>query len=89
MSSENMEIRDARVKVGEYQQEGKTKSRYMNIGVAFVSPHQNNIYLQIDTLPRDMSAWDGRIYINERGPRKTDAVAEVTDEPINLNDIPF
>lgn len=87
--AENMEVRDARVKVGEYEKDGKKKSRYMNIGVAFVSPHQNNIYLQIETLPRDMANWDGRIYINQREQRNTDLVAEVNDEPINLNDIPF
>lgn len=85
----DMEIRDARVKVGEYQKEGETKSRYMNIGVAFVSPHGNNIYLQVDTLPRDLQAWDGRIYLQPREPRKVDPIAAVTDEPINLNDIPF
>jgi len=85
----DMEIRDARVKVGEYEKEGQKKARYMNIGVAFVSPHANNIYLQIDTLPRDLQAWDGRIYLNSREPRKTDVVAEVTDEPVDLNDIPF
>lgn len=84
----DMEIRDARVKVGEYEKEGKKKSRYMNIGVAFVSPHENNIYLQIDTLPRDLQAWDGRIYLNSR-EKRTDTVAEVTDDPISLNDIPF
>lgn len=84
----DMEIRDARVKVGEYEKEGQTKSRYMNIGVGFVSPHQNNIYLQIDTLPRDLSKWDGRIYLQSR-ERKADTVADVPDEPINLNDIPF
>jgi len=85
----DMEIRDARVKVGEYQKEGQTKGRYMNIGVAFVSPHQNNIYLQIDTLPRDLASWDGRIYLQSRDGKRIDPVTEVTDEPINLDNIPF
>jgi hypothetical protein len=84
----DMEVRDARVKVGEYEKEGKTKARYMNIGVGFVSEHGSNVYLQIDTLPRDLPGWDGRIYLNPREKRQ-DTVAEVTDEPIDLNSIPF
>jgi hypothetical protein len=85
----DMEVRDARVKVGEYEKDGKTKARYQTIGVGFVSAHQSNIYLQIDTLPRDLQSWDGRIYLNARGSKNNDQVGEVTDEPINLNDIPF
>jgi hypothetical protein len=83
----DMEVRDARVKVGEYQKEGETKSRYMNVGVGFVSPHGNNIYLQLDTLPRDLQAWDGRIYLQSR--EKKDSATDVKDEPLGLNSIPF
>jgi hypothetical protein len=85
----DMEVRDARIKVGEYEKEGKTKNRYMNIGVGFVSPHQNNISLQIETLPRDLSSWDGRIYLNPREPRQANPATGVTDEPLNLNDMSF
>jgi hypothetical protein len=84
----DMEVRDARVKVGEYQKEGETKSRYMNVGVGFVSPHGNNIYLQLDTLPRDLAGWDGRIYLQSR-EKRTDSAGDVKDEPLDLNSIPF
>jgi hypothetical protein len=83
-----MEVRDARVKVGEYEKDGETKSRYMNIGVAFVSPHGSNIYLQIDTLPRDLQTWDGRIYLNPR-EKRSDTVINTKDEPIDLSGLPL
>jgi len=56
---------DLRVKTGTYEQDGKTKNRYADIGVLFASPHFNNMYMQIDTLPISKD-WDGRIYVNPR-----------------------
>jgi len=56
---------DLRVKTGEYEKDGKTKNRYAEIGVLFASPHFNNMYMQIDTLPISKD-WDGRIYVNPR-----------------------
>jgi len=56
---------DLRVKTGEYEKDGKTKNRYAEIGVLFASPHFNNMYMQIDTLPIG-NEWDGRIYVNPR-----------------------
>jgi len=58
---------DLRVKTGTYEQDGKTKNRYAEIGVLFASPHFNNMYMQIDTLPIG-NEWDGRIYVNPRPP---------------------
>jgi len=52
-----------RVKTGEYEQDGKTKNRYSEIGVLFASPHFSNMYMNIDTLPISKD-WDGRIYVN-------------------------
>lgn len=52
-----------RVKTGEYESEGKTKNRYAEVGVLFASPHFNNMYMQLDTLPINKD-WDGRIFIN-------------------------
>jgi hypothetical protein len=85
----NMGVRDARVKVGTYEKDGQTKTRYMNIGVGFVSEHGSNVYLQIDTLPRDVANWDGRIFLSARGEKKPEPAADETDQPINMDDIPF
>ncbi len=52
-----------RVKTGEYEQDGKTKNRYSDIGVLFASPHFSNMFIQIETLPINKD-WDGRIYVN-------------------------
>ncbi len=37
-----------RVKTGEYDDNGKTKNRYADIGVLFASPHFSNMYMNID-----------------------------------------
>lgn len=59
-----------RVKTGEYEQDGKTKNRYAEVGVLFASPHFNNMYMQIDTLPISKD-WDGRIYVNPPDEKST------------------
>ena len=40
-----------RARIGSYEQDGKSKNRYADIGVLFASPHFSNMYMQIDTLP--------------------------------------
>ena len=52
-----------RARIGSYEQDGKSKNRYADIGVLFASPHFSNMYMQIDTLPISKD-WDGRIYVN-------------------------
>ena len=53
-----------RVKTGEYKtDDGKMKNRYADVGVLFASPHFNNMYMNLDTLPISKD-WDGRIFVN-------------------------
>ena len=91
-----------RVKTGEYEQDGKSKNRYADIGVLFASPHFSNVYMQIDTLPISKD-WDGRIYVNQIEQREDDkplkqheVISTVLtksdideDKPIDLSEIPF
>ena len=65
-----------RVKTGEYESDGKTKNRYAEIGVLFASPHFNNMYMNIDTLPISKD-WDGRIYVN---PIEENKVIQTADD---------
>jgi hypothetical protein len=82
---------DLRVKTGTYEKDGKPKNRYATIGALFATPHKSNMYIQIDTLPRDIGAWDGRIYVNPREEVKTtsDITGRDMSEPVNLSDVPF
>lgn len=90
-----------RVKTGEYESDGKTKNRYSDVGVLFASPHFNNMYMQIETLPIGNS-WDGRIYVNpvekdnlnrpltqHEVLNQVDLGSKSKDESIDLKDIPF
>jgi hypothetical protein len=91
-----------RARIGSYEQDGKSKNRYADIGVLFASPHFSNMYMQIDTLPISKD-WDGRIYVNQIESKEDDkplkqheVISTVltksdidSDKPIDLADIPF
>jgi hypothetical protein len=68
-----------RVKTGEYESDGKVKSRYSDIGVLFASPHFNNMYINIDTLPINKE-WDGRIFVNPIEENRTIQVEDFKDD---------
>lgn len=71
-----------RVKTGEYEQDGKTKNRYSEIGVLFASPHFNNMYINLDTLPISKD-WDGRIYIN---PIEENKIIQTVDDIVTKDE---
>lgn len=90
-----------RVKTGEYEQDGKTKNRYAEIGVLFATPHFSNMYMNIDTLPVSKD-WDGRVYVNPIEENKIIQTADDVvpkedtlptdddmDKPASLDEIPF
>lgn len=87
------EKRDVRAKVRTYQKDGETKNVYITVGTAWVSEHGSKISIALDSVPVSPE-WDGKLYINKPYEPKTeqpqrDKIAEVTDEPISLDGIPF
>lgn len=95
---------DLRVKVREYEKDGKKKGVYRTIGTLLSSPHRNHEVIQIDLLPKDN--WDGMVYVDKRGdfpdPKDTpmtqnqalEAAGEFTkkerkDTSVDLSEIPF
>lgn len=69
-----------RVKTGEYKtDDGKMKNRYADVGVLFASPHFNNMYMNLDTLPISKD-WDGRIFVNPIEENRTIQVDDFKDD---------
>ncbi len=60
-----------KAKAGEYEQAGKTKTRYVIVGQAFASPDRHHILMRINTQPLN---WDGGLYLDfeESDSRKVD-----------------
>lgn len=89
----NEEMRECRAKIRSYTDKttGEEKNVYATIGKAWVTPHASKIRVVLDTVPVN---WDGVFFLNKpyepkaERPQK-DIVAEVTDEPISLDGIPF
>lgn len=76
---------DVVVTTGKYtDKDGKERNRYKNIGTLFATPHFSRITIKLDALPMN----DGWLQVFKREDAR-DTVAEVSDEPINLDDIPF
>lgn len=76
--------------------DGKKKNRYADIGVVMSSPHGSNQFGKIESLPRDLSKWDGRIYFDpikskDDAPNQSADIApeDIDDKPIDLSEIPF
>lgn len=74
--------------------DGKEKGVWVQIGTLFSSPHGSNMTIKLDTVPVGefngwVSVFKREDWEGEETPKKLDTVAEVTDEPINLNDISF
>lgn len=86
------ERREVRAKVRSYQKDGETKNVYATVGTAWVSDHGSKIKIVLETVPVSKD-WDGSLYINKPYEKKEttqqDTIQPVTDEPINLEDIPF
>ena len=88
----NDERREVRAKIRTYEKDGETKNVYMTIGSAWVSEHGSKISIALDAIPVSQD-WDKRLYINKpyepKAQPQRDKVAEVPDEPINFDNIPF
>ena len=79
---------DVRAVTGEYEKDGETKKRYTTIG-AVLETKSGGKMIKLDVLPTN---WEGFAYLNEPLPPKgstSDNSAEISDEPISLENIPF
>jgi hypothetical protein len=83
---------DITVVTGKYEKDGKEKNRYHKVGTLLATPHFSRIAIKLDSLPYHTNE-KGEIWLNvfvkEDAEQKLDEVVTDTDEPINLNDIPF
>lgn len=83
---------EIRAKVRTYKDKvsGEEKNVYATIGTAWIGEKTNSI--QLDTVPVN---WDGKAFLNEpyerekKAPKKDTAPADISDEPISLESIPF
>lgn len=79
---------EIKVADGKYTgKDGKEKTRYVTLGKLYHSPHMSRVSIYLNPTAVSEGRWLNA-YPHEEF-EKPDAVAEVTDEPINLNDIPF
>lgn len=81
---------EIKVENGKYTKDGKDKTRYHPIGKVFHSPHLSrmSIYLYPTATSEGkwVNAYPHEEYDKPAGP---EAAHDVTDAPINIDDIPF
>lgn len=78
---------DIRAKIGEYEKDGETKSRYSTIG-AVLETKNGGMMIKIDSIP---VGWEGFAYLNEPYENKTNDVAptDIPDVEVTAGMIPF
>lgn len=87
--SETKLYADLKAKIGEYtDKDGKTKGRWVDVGVLFASEHFNNMYIRINALPVSKD-WDGTVAVFKRESVEQKISASVDGEEVNLDGIPF
>jgi hypothetical protein len=82
---------DLKAKVRTYtDKEGKEKGVYVKVGTLFASEHFSHMYITLEAIPISKD-WNGivSVFKREDAEQKLDEVVTDTDEPINLNDVPF
>ena len=72
--------------------DGKEKTRYVTVGRLYHSPHLSRVTIYLNPTATTEGKWVNA-YPHEEYQKpeeaKPDVIAEVTDDPINLEDIPF
>lgn len=66
---------------GEYQSNGETKKRYVNVGKAFTDD-QGRISIKLDSIPVGPD-WSGWLSLYEPKPRDGQAPAQPRQQPVN------
>lgn len=86
---------DLKVTDGKYtDRDGKEKTRYITVGKLYHSPHLSRVSIYMSPTATTEGKWVNA-YPHEGYEKPTDPttepdiIAEVTDEPISLDDIPF
>lgn len=74
---------DLAVVTGKYTKDGKERNRYKNIGVLLATPHMSHMVIKLEALPL---GGNGFISVFPREGILNDAK---TEDPVNVNDIPF
>lgn len=85
---------ELKVPDGKYtNKEGAEKTRYISVGKVYHSPHMSRIaiymYPTATTEGKWIGAYPDQNYQKPTENSQDDVIAEVGDEPINLDDIPF
>lgn len=81
-------IYDIRAKIGEYEKDGETKSRYATIGAVLETKNGNQM-IKVDMIPMD---WDGFAYLNEpfvAEDNKSAITGREVSENVSISDVPF
>ena len=79
---------DIRAKIGEYEKDGETKSRYATIGVVLETKKGGKM-IKLDTIPVN---WDGFAYLNhpqDKEEKTTTDDIDLNNDKIDMSEIPF
>lgn len=72
---------------GKYEKDGKTRNRYHKIGNIISTPHHSNQFMVLDSLP--VPGERLALFVSDKWKEPDESTEAVSDDPINLEDIPF
>lgn len=82
---------DLKIPDGKYEKDGKEKTRYVTVGRLYHSPHMSRVTIYLNPTATTEGKWVNAYPHDEyqKPAGQLDTIAEVTEEPISLDDIPF